>query len=125
MNSMAVTPSRQCHRRRTQSTSGLDRQCDDVVEELVVWAAMERRREREFLLKLRSGSDDRHHLAKARWTVRWVMKNLLSRRVHSASAPRGRWQKHTSRRRRRFTVEVMVLMLCWRRRRRAATSPGP
>ena len=58
MSWMAVTPSRQFHHRRTQSTSGLDSQCDDVVEELEVWAVTERRREREFLLKLRSGSDD-------------------------------------------------------------------
>ena len=75
MSLIAVTLSRQFHRCRTQSTSGLDGQCEDVVEELEVWAAMERRRDREFLLKLRSGSDDRHHLTRARWTIRWVMRS--------------------------------------------------
>ena len=56
-------------RRRTQSTSGNDSQCEDVEEELEVWAAIVRRRECELLLTLRTRQDDQHHLTKAHWTI--------------------------------------------------------
>ena len=70
---MAAIPSR-LHR-RTQSTSGHSDQCDDVVEELEVWAVTERRWERELLLTHRIRSDDQHHLTKARWMNLWVMRS--------------------------------------------------